>query len=177
VKSNGWKRPSGSKIPEGRIRVQPFEGVVSMAEDFGYMGRESSAVTDSALVRNLLWEYFPEQRSVILTLEAEERDYAEPADGGPVEVGAYTLTSEVFVQGILTPLLQTASSLDEELAQRCAHFLERLLGSGRDSIHEMVSIRITDHLLGYPENWVKFQIYAGDLLHREVDERQPYYKG
>jgi hypothetical protein len=141
------------------------------------MDPEGRPITDAALVRKMLWEYFPEQRDAILTLEEEEQEYATPGDYGPVEVGAYTLASEVFVQGVLTPLLASAPALDEELAQRCAYFLERLLGSGRDSIREMVSIRITDHLLGYPENWGKFRMYAGDLLLGEVRERQIYYKG
>lgn len=141
------------------------------------MGAEGSSLTDSALVQNLLWEWFPEQRAAVLALEEEEQDCAVLADRGPVKVSAYTLTSEVFVQGVPSPLLQAASTLDEGLTQRCAHFLERLVGSGRDSIREMANIRITDHLLGFSENWVRFRPYAGDLLHREVRERRRYYKG
>lgn len=132
--------------------------------------------TDSALVRKLLWDCFSGQRETILSLEREEQEYAFPDDVAPPEVGAYTLASEVFVQGILTPLLH-APRLDEDLAKRCAYFLECLLGSGRPSIREMTSIRITDHLLGYPENWPKFRKYAGELMLREVKSRQQYYKG
>ncbi|WP_225837043.1 hypothetical protein [Streptomyces sp. NK08204] len=134
-------------------------------------------VSDSALVRKLLWDCFPEQREAILALEEEEREDALPDHCGPVEVEQYELTSVVFVEGVLTPLLAAEPSLNEELAKRCAYFLERLLGSERPSIHQMASIRITDHLLGYPENWVKFRKYAGDLLLREVGERKRYYKG
>jgi hypothetical protein len=137
----------------------------------------SSRPTDSALVRGLLWEFFPEQRLEILALEEEEREYALSSGCDPVEVGAYTLTSEVFVQGVLVPLLAAPLPLDEDVAHRCAQFLEHLLGSGRPSIREMVNIRITDHLLGYPENWKKFRKYAGEFLLREVRERQRYYKG
>ncbi|MFI6932947.1 hypothetical protein [Streptomyces sp. NPDC050287] len=132
--------------------------------------------TAAVLVRNLLWECFPEQRESILDLEEDEREDAEQMGRPPAEIGAYTLISEIFVRGQLTPLL-AAAPLDAALAQRCAHFLERLLALGGESpfIKEMTSIRVTDHLLGYPENWVKFRPYAGDLLLREVRERQVYY--
>lgn len=41
----------------------------------------------------------------------------------------------------------------------------------------MVSIRVTDHLLGYPDNWLRFKEYAGPLLHAEVRSRSRYYTG
>ncbi|MDR6981262.1 hypothetical protein J2X68_008005 [Streptomyces sp. 3330] len=147
-----------------------------MVEISENMDPEDRAITDSALIRKMLWGYFPEQRDAVLALEKDEQEYAPPGDSAPVQVGAYTLASEIFVQGVLAPLLASAPELDEELAQRCADFLECLLGSGRASIHEMVSIRITDHLLGYPENWEKFRVYAGNLLLGEVRERQRYYE-
>ncbi|WP_143071721.1 hypothetical protein [Streptomyces radiopugnans] len=112
----------------------------------------------------------------ILALDEEEQDYAFTNGSDPVEVGAYTLTSEVFVQGVLTPLLATPPPLDEDIAHRCAQFLERLLGSGRASIREMVSIRVIDHLLGYPGNWEIFRKYAGEYLLCEVRDRRRYYK-
>ncbi|WP_306191918.1 hypothetical protein [Streptomyces sp. MK5] len=139
------------------------------------MQNEDARPTDSALVRELLWDSFPEQRGVILALEEEEREYASQVGQSPLEVGAYTLVSEVFIQEILEPLLEMDPPVDEQTAKRCARFLEFLLASGRRSIHEMTSIRVTDHLLGYPENWKKFRKYAGVLLLREVKERQRYY--
>ncbi|MFV0138154.1 hypothetical protein ACLGIH_34275 [Streptomyces sp. HMX87] len=148
-----------------------------MVGNLRYAGQDGSCSTDSALVRRFLWELFPEQREEIIALEEEEQESAFAGHCDPVEVGSYTLASEVFVQGVLTPLLAAPLPLDEELAHRCAQFLERLLGSGRASIREMTSIRITDHLLGYPENWEKFRKYAGDSLLREVGRRQQYYRG
>lgn len=138
--------------------------------------RENTQQSDSGLVRELLWLLFPDRREQILSLEEDEREDIYSSDSDPVEVGVYTLASEVFVQGVLTPLLAEWPYLDEKLAIRCSCFLELLLGSQRPSIREMVSIRITDHLLGYPENWMKFRKYAGDFLLREVQERRPYYK-
>ncbi|MEV6698644.1 hypothetical protein AB0M68_15885 [Streptomyces sp. NPDC051453] len=40
----------------------------------------------------------------------------------------------------------------------------------------MASIRVTDRLLGYPENWARFRPHAGELLRREVRERSVYYR-
>jgi hypothetical protein len=135
-----------------------------------------SGPTASALVRELLWERFPDQCEAILALEEDEREYADPVARPAAEVGAYTLISEVFVDEVLKPLLETVP-LDEERANRCSCFLERLLAlDGRSPfIKEMTSIRVTDHLLGYPENWEKFRSHAGQLLRPEVRERHVYY--
>ncbi|MFE5026872.1 hypothetical protein ACFRAO_26995 [Streptomyces sp. NPDC056656] len=140
--------------------------------------REQAGPTASALIRDLLWECFPEQREAILALEEDEREDADPVNRPAVEVGAYTLVSDVFVDEVLRPLLE-AVPLDEEWANRCASFLERLLELGERSpfIKEMTSIRVTDQLLGYPENWKKLHPHAGELLRREVRERQIYYTG
>lgn len=147
-----------------------------MSENPQQVGHEGPRPTDSALVREFLWQFFPEQREEILALEEEEREYAAENNCDPAEVGAYSLASDIFVQGVLAPLLAAPAPLDEELAHRCARFLEHLLDSGRASIREMTSIRITDHLLGYPGNWEKFRKYAGASLLREVGERQKYYQ-
>ncbi|MEV0039510.1 hypothetical protein [Streptomyces sp. NPDC050804] len=135
--------------------------------------RDDSRLTDSELVRKLLWDCFPEKRKEILDLE---EGYVTPEDPSP-KLGAYTLASEIFVESVLTPLLDATPVIDDELAKRCSVFLELLLGSGRPFLKEMTSIRITDHLLGYPGNWMIFQKYAGNLLLCEVRERRPYYKG
>ncbi|MFE6808182.1 hypothetical protein ACFVEN_42035 [Streptomyces sp. NPDC057681] len=140
--------------------------------------REQAGPTASALVRDLIRKCFPEQRDAILALEQDEREYADSVNQPAAEVGAYTLISEVFVGEVLKPLLETVP-LDEELANRCAHFLERLseLGSHSPFIKELTSIRVTDHLLGHPENWAKLRPHAGKLLRREVRERQVHYSG
>ncbi|MFE6961364.1 hypothetical protein [Streptomyces sp. NPDC057696] len=140
--------------------------------------REQAGPTASALVRDLIRTCFPEQREAILALEQDEREYADSVNQPAAEVGAYTLISEVFVGEVLKPLLETVP-LDEELANRCAHFLERLseLGSHSPFIKELTSIRVTDHLLGHPENWAKLRPHAGKLLRREVRERQVHYSG
>ncbi len=134
-----------------------------------------SSITESALVRKFLWECFPEQRERILALEEDEREFVTPGNLFS-EVGAYTLTSDVFVARVLIPLLLSPTPRDSGMAERCSRFIELLLGSGRPFIKEMVSIRITDHLLGYPDNWKKFVMYAGELLLEEVNERKIYYK-
>ncbi|MET7516140.1 hypothetical protein ABZS88_22205 [Streptomyces sp. NPDC005480] len=79
---------------------------------------------------------------------------------------------------MLKPLLASVPP-DDERARRCACFLERLLALGDRNpfIKEMTSIRVTDQLLGYPENWASFRPYAGELLRREVAERSVYYRG
>ncbi|WP_351234416.1 hypothetical protein [Streptomyces sp. NPDC002133] len=123
-----------------------------------------------------MWEWFPEQRDEILALEREEAEYAELDEDGLVEVGAYTLASEIFVRRVLAPALD-AVPMDAEIGARCATFIECLLGSQRPPIRELASLRITDHLLGYPENWANFREYSGELLLREVQERRPYYRG
>lgn len=144
----------------------------------GEMNSNSGAnpsITESALVRKLLWDCFPGQRERILSLEEDERDYVTPDNPSP-EVGAYTLTSDVFVAGVLTPFLQSPPPRDRDVGERCSRFIELLLASERPFIREMVSIRITDHILGYPGNWEKFKTYAGELLLREVGERRIYYR-
>lgn len=140
--------------------------------------REQAGPTASMLVRDLIRECFPEQREVILALEEGEREYADSVNRPAAEVGAYTLISEVFVGEVLKPLLETVP-LDEEMANRCAYFLERLseLGSHSPFIKELTSIRVTDHLLGHPENWEKLRPHAGEWLRREVRERQVHYTG
>ncbi|WP_329570951.1 hypothetical protein [Streptomyces sp. NBC_01361] len=141
-------------------------------------GKGVAGPSASALVRDLIRECFPEQREVILALEEDEREYACSVNRPAAEVGAYTLVSEVFVDEVLRPLLETVP-LDEELADRCARFLERLWELGSDSpfIKEMAGVRVTDQLLGYPENWEKLRPHAGELLRREVRERQVHYTG
>lgn len=132
--------------------------------------------SDSTFIRELLWERFPEQREEILALEREEEEYAEADEEGPVEVSAYTLVSEIFVRRVLAPALDLVP-MDTEIAARCVAFIECLLDSGRPSINELTSIRITDHLLGYPGNWANLREHSGVRLLREIQERRPYYKG
>ncbi|MFE6886715.1 hypothetical protein [Streptomyces sp. NPDC057694] len=67
--------------------------------------------------------------------------------------------------------------LDMDLAERCSVVLEELLGSGRLPVVEMVSLRVTDYLLGYVNPWLRFKVVAGPLMMREVEERKPYYIG
>jgi hypothetical protein len=139
------------------------------------MIEDSSILSDSALVRGLLWEFFPERRGDITRLEEEEGEFS--ALGVPAtEVGAYSLISEIFIDKTVSPFLSGRSVFDPGLAKRCADFLENLLAFGRPSIEEMVNIRVTDYLLGYPENWVRFRKYAGSLLTLEVKGRSRYYE-
>ncbi|MCX4855666.1 hypothetical protein OG426_44315 [Streptomyces canus] len=132
--------------------------------------RENFTPSDSMLVREMLSEFFPEARKGIRALGEEEE---ELIPGGEVE--AYTLISEIFIDGVLGPLLDDASGLDSNMAQRCANFLESLLSVGRPSLNEMVSIRVIDYLLGYPEKWELFRSHAGRLLSLEVEGRKRYY--
>ncbi|MEV5959781.1 hypothetical protein AB0M11_39625 [Streptomyces sp. NPDC051987] len=139
------------------------------------MTRDSSELSDSALTGGLLWEFFPELRGDIDRLKEEESEFSAPSAEAP-EVGAYYLISEIFIGGALSPLLTAMGALDSGLAKRCADFLEGLLSSERPSIKEMVSIRVSDHLLGYPENWARFKGYAGVLMNLEIRSRGRYYK-
>lgn len=133
--------------------------------------------TDNAFVRQVLWDVLPESREKILSLEQKELEIFGPeSDGQASEVGAYTLASVAFVGAVLRPLL-TEAHPDEEVARRCADAIECLLGSDRPGVREMVSIRITDYLLGYVEPWLVFKKYAGPLLRSEVGERKQYYTG
>ncbi|MFK0173764.1 hypothetical protein ACIQU5_33785 [Streptomyces sp. NPDC090306] len=141
----------------------------------GSRNSELNNVTDAMLVREFLWEIFPDWRQSIVTLEEEEREVFASSLSEP-PVGSYGLTSEIFVWKILESLFVGTQVDDLDLASRCATFIDRLLGSERPTIVEMVSIRITDYLLGYPENWSRFQRFAGPLLHQEVDSRRPYFR-
>ncbi|KOU64953.1 hypothetical protein ADK57_19515 [Streptomyces sp. MMG1533] len=126
----------------------------------------------------MLWEELPEGRSLIAALEEEERRLSADLGtaGSPDGVGMYQLASDVLV-GRAFEQLFAQDELDEDLARRCATVIERLLGSGRPAVTEMVSIRITDHLLGYIEPWLRFKKFAGPLLKAEVESRKRYYTG
>lgn len=133
-----------------------------------------SNLSDSELVKNLLWEFFPEWRVQIEKLEEEEKEYSATVNSVS-QVGAFTLVSEVFVDGVLHSLLGDVNAPEPELARKCANFLESLLGVNRPSINELVSVRITDYLLGYPDNWVRFRGYAKRALLLEIASRARYY--
>lgn len=48
--------------------------------------------------------------------------------------------------------------------------------AGRPQVIELVSIRVTDHLLGFPELWERFAGYAGPHMRFEADLRRKYYR-
>ncbi|GAA0685791.1 hypothetical protein GCM10009536_16160 [Streptomyces thermocarboxydus] len=75
------------------------------------------------------------------------------------------------------PCLPTsAGKSTKETIVHCARLIEALLGSGRPQVIELVSIRVTDHLLGFPELWERFAGYAGPHMRFEADLRRKYYR-
>lgn len=138
------------------------------------MANSSAEVDDDVFVRRCLWNRVPESRPHIVSLEEEEADvFGEGGEGSP---GMYSLVSVCFVHPVLVPALR-ATPVDAVLAVRCARLIEDLLGSGRPLVAELVSVRITDQLLGYRELWEAIQGFAGPLLLREVAERMKFYYG
>ncbi|MER5399328.1 hypothetical protein [Streptomyces sp. NPDC002599] len=147
-----------------------------------------SELNDDLFVREVLWRELPEGRSRIVELEEEQRRRAVEVkederrlaiDLGSEDIGdlhMYELASDVLVYGALERLL-AAEEPDEELALRCSRVIELLLGSGRPGVTQMVSIRITDYLLGYIEPWLRFKEFAGPHLRAEVESRKQYYTG
>jgi hypothetical protein len=135
-------------------------------------------MTDNSFVRGVLWEALPECRSLIGSLELGEGDdfNAEEDPEEWLEVGMYTLASEVLMYGTLDQLLDE-DEVEEELVRRCAGAIERLIAEGSEQVREMVDIRVVDHLLGYANKWLKFKEFAGPFLLREVEKRKEYYTG
>lgn len=123
-------------------------------------------------VRRCIWGILPESRDEILRLEREELRLFGDGDDN---VGMYTLITDAFVQPVLQPFLASESA-DEAVAQRCARLIDALPASGRPGVREMVGLRVTDELLGYPGRWKRFMPYAGPHLLAEVEERKVYYR-
>ncbi|MFF7389755.1 hypothetical protein ACFZAE_15105 [Streptomyces scabiei] len=144
--------------------------------------RESHS--DNAFVRQLMWECLPEYRQAILDLEAKEALYADgSAEGGtPVDVNMHFVISDIFVGQVFDQLFgggedDRAGELDAGLARRCSTVVEELLGSGRPNVLNLVSLRVTDHLLGFVHPWLRFKPFAGPLLRQEIESRKQYYTG
>ncbi|PAZ17131.1 hypothetical protein CLM62_03840 [Streptomyces sp. SA15] len=137
------------------------------------MADDSMMVEDGdGFVRRCIWEIVPESRDEIPRLEREELLLFGDGDGN---VGMYTLITYAFVYPVLQPFLASEST-DEAVAQRCARLIDALLASGRPSVRDMVSLRVTDELLGCPGYWKRFRPYAGPHLLAEVEERKVYYR-
>ncbi|MFI1815187.1 hypothetical protein ACH414_33100 [Streptomyces sp. NPDC020422] len=126
--------------------------------------------SDGLYVRQLIWGKFPNHRGAILALERDHRDLM--GDSIDAEVGPYSLVSQIFMEGILLPALEAP---DAFMLRESADLIETLLSSDRAFVLEMVSIRVTDYLLGFPENWFKFREFAGRNLVEEVRRRSRYY--
>lgn len=137
----------------------------------------ADGIPDHAFVRRVIWELLPEDRITIVDLENEEieshRNSGE--EGGVLDLGVYELGG-VFVHESLDRLF-SGDRIDGELAQRCARVIECLLGGERPVVSEMISVRVTDYLLGYVTPWIKFKEFAGPLLLREIERRKQYYTG
>lgn len=134
--------------------------------------------TDNLFVRKVLWDFLPEERRIIVDLEQEEAEFFwdTGGEGRQSSVNHYTLASAVLVGGAFERLFADAS-LDEDLARRCAQIVECLLSEERSDVRDMVSLRVTDYLLGYVQPWLRFKGFAGPLLRQEVDSRKEYYTG
>ncbi|MEV5931605.1 hypothetical protein AB0L56_02250 [Streptomyces sp. NPDC052079] len=126
--------------------------------------------TDSEFVRQSVWEHVPEARPFVTGLEQEE---LELTNGECSDPGMYSMLSYGFIHPLLRPALEESV---EETIVRSARLIEALLGSGRPQVIELVSIRITDLLLGFPELWERFASYAGPHMQFEADLRRKYYR-
>ncbi|CAL9308743.1 hypothetical protein SUDANB21_04398 [Streptomyces sp. enrichment culture] len=126
--------------------------------------------TDSEFVRQSIWEHVPEARPFITELEQEE---LELTNGECSDPGMYSMLSYGFIHPVFRPALEKWA---EETIVRSARLIETLLGSGRPQVIELVSIRITDLLLGFPELWERFASYAGPHMQFEADLRRKYYR-
>jgi len=133
----------------------------------------SSQLGDAELVRRLLLSCIPGVKDSLLRLE-RERVAIFGDIGVPTEVGAYSYVSEVFLDGFLVPVLR-AEVVEPGLVQSGAFFIEELLCAGRDSLLELVRLRIVDRLLGFPELWLVFRDFAGVKLRRLVAGQAEYY--
>ncbi|MGW2965251.1 hypothetical protein ACWDGI_43395 [Streptomyces sp. NPDC001220] len=127
---------------------------------------------DNIFVKGVLWELLPAYHQDIAEVEEDERPWMNT----PGEVSMYTVVSEVFLRKAFKDLLSTGE-LDSDLAQTCSNVIEELLGSGRPAVLDLVSLRVTDYLLGYIEPWLRFKSFAGPLLVLEVEDRKQYYTG
>lgn len=126
--------------------------------------------SDTGLVRQSIWENVPESRSFVVKLEEEE---LELTNGECSDPGMYSVLSYGFVHPIFRPALENSA---QETIVSSARLIEVLLGSGRPQVVELVSIRVTDQLLGYPELWERFSRYAGPHMRFEVDLRREHYR-
>ncbi|MDX3772152.1 MULTISPECIES: hypothetical protein [unclassified Streptomyces] len=131
-------------------------------------------MSDYEFVRRILWENVPEVRSAIVDIEDEQREFEEAypeAVGSGVSI--YSIASDAFIADALAPLLRS-DEWDEGLACRCSKVIDSLLSFGGEEVRQMVSIRITDYILGWGY-WSRFQECAGPALQAEVNRRKHYY--
>lgn len=126
--------------------------------------------TDGEFVRQCIWDHVPEARPFITELEQEE---LELTNGECSDPGMYSMLSYGFIHPVFRPALEESV---EDTIVRSARLTEALLGSGRPQVIELVSIRITDLLLGFPELWGRFADYAGPHMRFEADLRRKYYR-
>ncbi|MFF3257533.1 hypothetical protein ACFYWP_42695 [Actinacidiphila glaucinigra] len=132
------------------------------------MGEELNKLNDDIFVRRLLWVKIPQSRPEILALEEQEyRLYGDGDEGSP---GMYSLISGAFVRPILIPLLQ-AEIQDRVMLAASASLIEDLLASRRPAIGDLVTLRITDVLLGETFFQAFVEEYGGPLLKSEVEDR------
>lgn len=127
---------------------------------------------DYDFVRGTIWDSMPELRGALIEIEAEQAEF----DEGEEDVSAvsiYSLASDVFIKGALAPLLSN-EEIEKDAAARCASVIESLLLHGSAEVRQMVSIRITDYLLGW-NLWERFSQYSGPALSEEVGRRKRYY--
>lgn len=112
--------------------------------------------------RNYLWATFPESHSLILEIEAEERELAE-AQGSEPFMSVYDYVSQVFWWEIFEPALKRD---DEALVVRCYGLVEDVLETADDLLAEAVDIRVLSHLTGWRESWK----FAGRRAKEKLEE-------
>ncbi|MFJ9141557.1 hypothetical protein [Streptomyces griseus] len=127
---------------------------------------------DYDFVRGVIWDSLPELRRTLMEIEAEQAEFNE-GEETPSTVSIYSLASDVFIDGALAPLL-SSEEIEKDAAIRCAGVIETLLLHGSTEVRQMVSIRITDYLLGW-NLWEKFSQHSGPALLEEVGRRKRYY--
>ncbi|MDX3342707.1 hypothetical protein V5N34_35070 [Streptomyces baarnensis] len=127
---------------------------------------------DYDFVRGVIWDSLSELRRTLMEIEAEQAEFNE-GEETPSTVSIYSLASDVFIDGALAPLL-SSEEIEKDAAIRCAGVIETLLLHGSTEVRQMVSIRITDYLLGW-NLWEKFSQHSGPALLEEVGRRECYY--
>ena len=117
-------------------------------------------IGDVDALRERLLNEFPEAGVGLEELDRRKREFFSE-HGEELFVGVYDYISEIFWWEVFEPALQRG---DDDLIERCARFVEVLLGSSSELIREAVDIRVVSHL----ERWPVVLGFAGSKLRAKL---------